>query len=157
METSAQPPVQQIPQNPIVPPVQLPTPQVPQVTVTSQPEMLQAPSKPPEPPVPSATVPVAKKPFILTITLVAFIILTVIIYFVNNSFLQKTKPEIQQVSTTPVVTQKVLPTATLLPTGTGEAQLDQDILNIDTSIGSAESELTNIEQGLDDQQLNITE
>lgn len=145
MDTPAQPPIQEIPQNPIIQPVP-PVSQIPQ-----------APSIPPTPSTPPTTVmPAPKKPLILIIALIALIVLAAIIYTMKGS----SSPDIKNKPITPpspVITQEALPTDTLLPTGTGETQLDQDIQNIDATIGTAESDLTNIEQGLNDQSVDLTE
>ncbi|MBU3979485.1 hypothetical protein KJ980_07975 [Patescibacteria group bacterium] len=147
MENPVQPPVQQIPQNPIIPPVPQASPQTPQV--------------PPTPPTPPTTVmPTPKKPLILILALIALIVFATIVYLMKSS----SSPDIKNTSNIPAPTakQNITPTVTienntLLPTGTSAAQLDQDIQNIDTELGTLESNLENVDQGLNDQSLDLTE
>jgi hypothetical protein len=141
--TPQTPPINQIPQTPLTPPI----PQPPSATQT--PQIPLAPQTPPK----------SKKGLFVAL---AIIILLIIFGTLAYSMRKPSSPGVSEVLVSPAATQGVSPTdtnkgSTLLPTGTNDTQLNQDLQSIDTKIGTAESEIGNVDQGLNDQPVNLTE
>lgn len=156
MEDPIQPPVQnpvQPPvQTPAQPPIQQPMPpvqQTPQVPPSSPPTTAQ--STPPSSP--------SSKGLLIAVALLFLALISgILVYFIRAN----SSSPVGDILVSPAPTQKEAQTdtnkeGTLLPTGTNDAQLNQDIQTIDTKIGTAESNLGNVDQGLNDQSVNLTE
>ncbi len=156
MEIPAQPPIQP----PVEPPAQAPVQQPPiqQPTPPIQQPTLQQPTPPIQPisQTPPSSAKSQKGLFIALALIILMVILGTFVYL-----MKKPSPPAVNVPVLPSPTQNNGETQadnnTLLPTGTSEAQLDQDVQNIDTELGTIESDLGNVEQGLNDQSLDLKE
>lgn len=148
MEVPAQPSTDTQPQLPSQQqPVQNPVPS-PQTTTQAQ--------QPPQEPSGGS-----QKLIFLAIVLI--VIIAVIMSMVY--FLMKPTPspssQIEKTPTVPTATPSVVPdnieSRTLLPTGTSDTQLESDSQGVDLDLGKVEADLGSVDQGLNDQSVNLSE
>lgn len=161
-------------ENPIQPPAQPPSdasaPQTPtQQPGTQQPtpQPEQQPAQQPQPPAQQlpqtpAPPPGSHNGLLIAIGLLALAILLGIIIYLMRGPSQNT-PGTSLIPTKGIEytpspeSPRDTSTDSALPKGTGDTQLDQDIKNIDGTLDTTESNLGNVDQGLNDQSVNLTE
>lgn len=183
MENPVQPPVQQpippiqqpplspnvpqapiMPQTPLTPPTLPSAPPIPPTPPQSIPQTSQDPQSPPAlPSSPQSTPPPSPKSqrglLIALVLIILLIILGTVAYSMRKPL---SSHGVGDVLESPYPTQEVTQPDTskentLLPTGTNDVQLEKDLQSVDTKIGTAESDLGNVDQGLNDQSVNLTE
>lgn len=109
--------------------------------------------------------PSQSKSFIIVLGLIVVVIIFgAVVYLLKSSPTPPAdKPSVIPTISSGNLSPSVKPSGTqtnvgpLLPAGTNDAQLQQDMQNIDTTIGSASSDLGNVDQGLNDKSVNLTE
>lgn len=166
MEIPAQPPVQppvQPPaQTPIQqPPIQQPTPPIQQSAPPIQPIPQMPPSSPPT--MTQSTPPSSPKSQKGSYAALALIILTIIfgiaVYLMKGPSPSNIKNTANSQPTTDNKLTQTNPVknSSALPPGNNDSQLGQDIQTLNASMDTLLSELNNVDQGLNDQSVNLTE
>ncbi len=147
MEIPVQPPIQPPVQQP-TPPIQQPTPPIQQPTPPIQP----IPQTPP-------SSPKSQKGLFLPIALIILmVIFGTVVYLTTKRPNSEPSGFAEPAPKLPAVKQTdTNKDSTSLPAGTGDVQLEKDIQSIDTKIGSAESDLGSLDQGFNDQSVDLTE
>lgn len=168
MEIPAQPPVQPPDQTPVqpppiqqpTPPIQQPTPPLQQPTPTQQ-----IPQTPPPSPLttPQSTPPSSPKSQKGLFATMALIVLTIIfgiaVYLMKGPSPSGIKNTANSQPTTDNKLTQTNPikNSSALPPGNNDSQLGQDIQTLNASMDTLLSELDNVDQGLNDQSVNLTE
>lgn len=162
MEIPAQPPVQPpVPTPAQQPPIQQPTPPVQQ----SAPPIQPIPQTPPPSPLttPQSTPPSSPKSQKGLFATMALIVLTIIFGIAVYLMKGPTPSSIKNTaSSQPTTDNKLTQTnpvknSSALPPGNNDSQLGQDIQTLNASMDTLLSELNNVDQGMNDQSVNLTE
>lgn len=148
MENNAQQPPQQTPA-----PAQVP------------PQGQSAQTPPTQPPAPPSSASPKKFP-IVPVTAIFIISIIVIMLIIIFFMKEPSKPAVNQILVPTGITKNMPPTSIptpiqsntdSLPAGNSDTQLQQDVQNIDSTISTASSDLDSVDQGLNDQPVNLTE
>ena len=162
MEIPVQPPVQPPTQPPTQqPPIQQPTPPIQQPTPPIQPIPQTPPSSPPT--ITQSTPPSSPNSQKGLFAALALIVLTIIfgigVYLIKGPTPSSIKNTANSQPTTDNKLTQTNPikNSSILPAGNNDSQLGQDIQTLNASMDTLLSELDNVDQGLNDQSINLTE
>lgn len=127
-------------------------PSQPVPVVQATPQEQSAPIKPPKPG--------SSKPLIIVLgVVVLFMIIGLVFYLItvnNNNKISESKNILTDIS--PTVTKAITQSNNGAPSlSSVDIELQQDMQDIDTSLGKTTTELQNVDDGLNDQSVNLTE
>jgi hypothetical protein len=133
--------------------MEVPVQQPVQQPVPTQPQTPSVPSPTPEPS------PAPKRPFIIAfVVIVLVIIFGVVVYLMRGPSSTTVTPSTSvDMSPGAMEGDKMMETGSGLPEGTSDSQLEQDVQSIETSLEEAGKELVGVEEGLNDQSVDLSE